>query len=152
VEIPDKPSVLPIGVAEVLQAGEGVALVGYGFGAVLAQQTAELVAEVTGAHPTVVNARFAKPLDGGLMRQLAARHDLIVTIEDHAVTGGFGSAVLEALADTGARVLTVGLPDRFIDHGKRDLLLRDAGLTPEAIAARVVAALNAPSRTLTASG
>ncbi len=152
VEIPEKPTVLEIGVAEVLQAGEGVALVGYGYGAVLAQVAAELIGDATGALPTVVNARFAKPLDGTLMRQLAARHDLIVTIEDHAVTGGFGSAVLEELADTGARVLTIGLPDRFIDHGKRDLLLREVGLTPEAIAARVVTAVNAPTRALTASG
>ena len=115
-------------------------------------EAAELIGEVAGAPATVVNARFAKPLDGTLMRQLAARHDLIVTIEDHAVTGGFGSAVLEELADTGARVLTIGLPDRFIDHGKRDLLLREVGLTPEAIAARIVTALKAPTRTLTASG
>jgi 1-deoxy-D-xylulose-5-phosphate synthase len=75
------------------------------------------------------------------MRRLARSHELVVTIEDHAVLGGFGAAVLEALEGEPVRVMRVGLPDRFIDHGKREILLAEAGLTPEAIGARVVGAL-----------
>ena len=81
---------------------------GYGYGAVLAREAAELVAEALGARPTVVNARFCKPIDAALMRQLAERHELVVTIEDHAQLAGFGSAVLEALEDAPARVLRAG--------------------------------------------
>jgi 1-deoxy-D-xylulose-5-phosphate synthase len=126
--------------------------VGYGFGAALAQAAADLVAEGTGSRPTVVNARFCKPIDGTLIRQLADRHELLVTIEDHSELAGFGSAVLEALDDTPARVLRLGLPDRFIEHGKRELLLDDAGLTAERVAARTLRALREPSRMLIAEG
>ena len=145
VELPERPTVLEIGKGVVLEAGEGVALVGYGYGAVLARDTADLVADATGARPTVVNARFCKPLDVTLMRQLAERHELLVTIEDHAAQGGFGSAVLEALEDAPTRVLRMGLPDRFVDHGKREILLDEVGLTPAAIAARTLAALRRPA-------
>ncbi len=137
---PARPSVLEIGKAEVLETGQGIALVGYGHGAVLAREAADLVAEGLGVRPTVVNARFAKPLDGNLMRQLAARHDLVVTIEDHARIAGFGGAVAEAVDDIPSRILRVGLPDRFVDHGKRELLLDEVGLTPSEIAARALRA------------
>jgi len=148
VDLPGSPEPLEVGRAQVLAAGERVALVGYGYGAQVARGAAEAVAQVAGADPTVVNARFCKPLDTELLRELAASHELIVTVEDHAAQGGFGSAVLEALAGTGARVLVVGLPDRFIDHGNRNLLLGEVGLTPEAVAARVAQALSAPDRGL----
>ncbi|MBY0397806.1 MAG: 1-deoxy-D-xylulose-5-phosphate synthase, partial [Thermoleophilia bacterium] len=127
VEPPAKPQRLEVGRAQVLEAGEGVALVGYGYGAVVARQAADALAEGLGARPTVVNARFCKPLDAHLMRQLAERHDLLVTIEDHAAHAGFGSAVLEALEDVPSRVLRLGIPDRFVDHGKRELLLEEVG-------------------------
>jgi 1-deoxy-D-xylulose-5-phosphate synthase len=144
VPLPERPEPIEVGRAEVLELGEGVALVGYGFGADLARRTGELVAAATGVRPTVVNARFAKPIDAALMRRLAERHDLLVTLEDHARMGGFGSAVLEVLDDAPARVLRVGLPDRFVDHGKRELLLEDTGLTAEQVCANVVRALRGP--------
>jgi 1-deoxy-D-xylulose-5-phosphate synthase len=152
VPIPERPEVIEVGKAQVLESGEGVALVGYGYGAVLAREAADLVAEGIGARPTVVNARFCKPLDAHLMRQLAERHELLVTIEDHAGMAGFGSAVLEALEESPARVLRLGLPDRFIDHGRRDLLLGECGLSAGQVAARTVRALRAPSRMLVAEG
>jgi 1-deoxy-D-xylulose-5-phosphate synthase len=152
VQLPERPERIEVGKAQVLEAGEGVALVGYGFGAVLARQAADLVAEGIGARPTVVNARFCKPIDGALMRQLADRHELVVTLEDHAQLAGFGSAVLEALDETPARVLRLGIPDRFIDHGKRERLLDEVGLAPEHVAAQVVRALRGPSRMLVAEG
>jgi 1-deoxy-D-xylulose-5-phosphate synthase len=135
------PSPIEIGVAEVLEPGERVALVGYGYGALVAREAAGLVGEAIGSGPTVVNARFAKPVDGALMRELAATHDLIVTVEDHSVHGGFGSAVMEAVAAAPTPVLALGVPDRFVHHGKRELLLNEVGLTPEAVAARAIRCL-----------
>ncbi len=146
VEIPDQPEVLEIGTGQVLESGERVALVGYGFGAQIARAAAERLHAQTGIRPTVVNARFVKPLDVALMRQLAARHDLVVTIEDHAAKGGFGSAVLEGVADMAVRVLVLGLPDHFIDHGKRDVLLAMAGLGPQQVADRIAAELATSAR------
>jgi len=145
-----QPRPLEVGRAEVLEHGERVALIGYGHGAVLARAAADLVAEGAGVRPTVVNARFLRPLDTNLMRQLAHRHDLLVTVEDHATLAGFGSAVLEATCDQPARTLMVGLPDRFVEHGKRDLLLAEVGLTPADLAARTLRALREPAALLTA--
>ncbi|WP_217912713.1 1-deoxy-D-xylulose-5-phosphate synthase [Miltoncostaea marina] len=152
VPLPERPEVIEVGKGQVLESGEGVALIGYGYGAALAAAAADAVAEGTGARPTVVNARFCKPLDATLMRQLAERHELLVTIEDHSHLAGFGSAVLEALEDVPSRVLRLGLPDRFIDHGKREILLDEAGLTPAHVAARTLRALRGPSRMLVAEG
>jgi 1-deoxy-D-xylulose-5-phosphate synthase len=95
-----------------------------------------------GLEATVVNARFAKPLDTAALEELAARHPLIVTVEDHALAGGFGSAVLEAL-DGRVRVERIGLPDRFVEHGSRDDLLKRYGLSAAGIAERCEAASGA---------
>lgn len=146
VPIPERPRGVEVGKGVVIESGERVALVGYGYGAGLAAEAADLVADTVRARPTVVNARFCKPIDASLMRQLAQRHELIVTIEDHQASAGFGSAVLEVLEDMPVRVMRVGLPDRFVDHGKRELLLDEVGLTPGAIAARVADALRDPGR------
>jgi 1-deoxy-D-xylulose-5-phosphate synthase len=74
--------------------------------------------------------RFVKPLDVELVRQLAASHELLVTVEEHQIMGGAGSAVCEALngLGIGRRVLLLGLPDRFIDHGDPAKLLASVGL------------------------
>jgi 1-deoxy-D-xylulose-5-phosphate synthase len=82
---------------------------------------------------TVANMRFVKPIDADLVRGLAATHDLIVTVEEHQVMGGAGSAVLEVLANTQTRTLLLGLPDRFIDHGDSAKLLSAVGLDAEGI-------------------
>ena len=98
--------------------------------------------------PTVADARFAKPLDAELLERLALGHDLVVTIEENVLPGGFGSAVLEHLEDAfadrpgdRARVMRVGLPDRYVTHGKPALLREEVGLTGDAVAERVLAAL-----------
>jgi 1-deoxy-D-xylulose-5-phosphate synthase len=92
---------------------------------------------------TVANMRFVKPLDVDLVRELAASHELLVTIEEHQVMGGAGSAVCEALAELGLekRVLLLGLPDRFIDHGDPARLLASVGLDAAGIAQSVRGAL-----------
>ena len=119
VELPERDGVeqVPIGTGETLENGERVALVGYGTGVGVALDAARILGE-SGVRPTVVDARFAKPLDVELLERLALSHDLLVTIEEGVLPGGFGSGVLEHLEDSfpepgeRARVLRVGLPDR----------------------------------------
>jgi 1-deoxy-D-xylulose-5-phosphate synthase len=139
----DAVSPIPIGKGEVLREGSRVALVGYGSGVGKALEAADLLA----AHdlePTVVDARFAKPLDVELMATLAADHELLVTVEEGVLTGGFGSGVWEALNERGVNVpqmLRVGLPDRYVTHGKPALLHAEVGFTGRDIARRVESAL-----------
>ena len=147
VELPDGPELIPIGKGEVLAAGERVALLGYGYGVSVALEAAAILAD-HGLQVTVADARFAKPIDGELASRLAREHDLLVTIEENVLPGGFGSAVLEHLEDAladgpveRARVLRVGLPDRYVTHGKPALLRAEAGLTGQSVADRVLAAM-----------
>src|SRR5205807_6451454 len=117
------------------KGGARVAIVGYGTGVQKGLEAADLLAE-GGIHVTVADARFAKPIDAGLMAQLAAEHDLLVTVEEGVLMGGFGSAVWETLSEAGAtpRILRVGLPDRYVTHGKPALLHEEVGYTPARIA------------------
>jgi 1-deoxy-D-xylulose-5-phosphate synthase len=143
--MPDAPMAIEIGKGELLLPGSKIALLGYGYGVPLALRAAELLRE-QGLEPTVADARFVKPLDGELAEKLAAEHDLVVTIEENVLQGGFGSAVLEHLEDTmapadRARVLRIGLPDRYVTHGKPALLREEVGLTGEQIAEKVLAAV-----------
>ncbi len=124
--------------------GARVALIGYGSGVGKALEAADLLADdqITA---TVVDARFAKPIDAGLMAQLAAEHDLLVTVEEGVLAGGFGSAVWETLNEAGtapSRILRVGLPDRYVTHGKPALLHKEVGFTGERIADRIRAAIS----------
>jgi 1-deoxy-D-xylulose-5-phosphate synthase len=151
VPLPEVPERLEIGRGELLREGSRVAFLGYGFGVGLALEAAELL-ERHDLDPTVADARFAKPLDGALIESLATEHDLLVTVEDGVLNGGFGSAVVEHLADGDlldeTRVLRLGLPDRYVTHGKPELLREEIGLDPEAIAARVAEAVLDPRRAL----
>ena len=148
VPLPDEPSVIPIGRGEILREASGssgaprVALLGYGVGVSKALAAADLLASA-GLPVTVADARFAKPLDAGLVAQLAAEHELLVTVEEGVLMGGFGSAVLETLSDAGlaGRILRVGLPDRFVTHGSPALLHGEVEFTAERIAERVLAAV-----------
>jgi 1-deoxy-D-xylulose-5-phosphate synthase len=149
VELPTAPELVPIGKGEILAEGERVALLGYGYGVAVAQEAAAILAG-HGLEVTVADARFAKPIDGELAADLAREHELLVTIEENVLPGGFGSAVLEHLEDAfaevpgeRARVLRVGLPDRYVTHGKPALLRAEAGLTGQSVADRVLA--TAPS-------
>jgi 1-deoxy-D-xylulose-5-phosphate synthase len=113
-----------------------VALIGYGTGVGKALLAAE---QLQGREiaVTVADARFAKPIDAGLMAQLAAEHNLLVTVEEGVLAGGFGSAVWETLNDTGTRIpriIRVGLPDRYVTHGKPALLHEEVGYTGQRIA------------------
>ncbi|MCX6388172.1 MAG: hypothetical protein NTX07_05525 [Solirubrobacterales bacterium] len=149
VEVPSDPQPIAVGTGEILHQGERVALVGYGSGVSKSLAAAEILRE-TGINATVVDARFAKPIDVGLMAQVAAEHDLVVTVEEGVLQGGFGSAVWESLNEAGVecRMLRVGLPDRFVTHGAPALLHQEVGFTAERIAERVSAAVNDPSSSL----
>jgi 1-deoxy-D-xylulose-5-phosphate synthase len=147
VELPAEPAKIPIGSGELLASGERVALLGYGFGVSVALQAAEVLAGHD-LQPTVADARFAKPLDTELLERLALGHDLVVTIEENVLPGGFGSGVLEHLEDAfgdrpgeRARVMRIGLPDRYVTHGKPSLLREEVGLTGDSVAQRVLEAL-----------
>jgi 1-deoxy-D-xylulose-5-phosphate synthase len=150
VALPATSKPISIGRGEILReadsgkanAGRRVALIGYGTGVGKALEAAEEL-ERHEIAVTVADARFAKPIDAGLMAQLAAEHDLLVTVEEGVLAGGFGTAVWETLNETGAtpRILRVGLPDRYVTHGKPALLHEEVGYTGARIAERVVAAI-----------
>jgi 1-deoxy-D-xylulose-5-phosphate synthase len=149
VALPDAPKAIPIGIGEILRAGEGgrVALLGYGSGVGKALAAADLLRE-HGLEATVADARFAKPIDAGLVAQLMAEHELLVTVEEGVLAGGFGSGVWETLSDAGlpSRILRVGLPDRYVTHGAPALLHEEVGFTGAKIAERILAAVSAPER------
>ena len=114
-------------------------LIGYGTMVAVASRAAEILAG-RGVAAAVINARFAKPLDEELILEWARRIGCVATLEEAALPGGFGDAVLELLSREsapGVRARAFGIPDRFIDHGARDSLLRQAGLTAEQIAAEL---------------
>jgi 1-deoxy-D-xylulose-5-phosphate synthase len=147
-ELPAAPELIQVGKGEVLTAGDRVALLGYGYGVTVAREAAAILAK-HGLEATVADGRFAKPLDEELTERLAREHELLVTIEENALPGGFGSAVLEHLEDAfadrpgeRARVLRIGLPDRYVTHGKPALLRAEVGLTGESVADRVLDAVS----------
>lgn len=129
---------LPIGKGEILRNGDDLLLVGYGTMVNPAMQTAEILSE-HGIEATVINARFAKPLDTELILPLAQRIGRVVTLEEGCVMGGFGSGLAEALLDNNVvvPVMRIGVPDLLVDHAKPDESKVDLGLTPAQIAERV---------------
>ncbi|HEX7174158.1 MAG TPA: 1-deoxy-D-xylulose-5-phosphate synthase [Pyrinomonadaceae bacterium] len=142
-DIKRAPQVLEIGKAEILrdaEAGGEVAIVAYGSMVHPALAAAEQLAR-EGVEATVVNARFVKPLDAGLLLALGRTKRLIVTVEEAYLAGGFGSAVMELLEENGlldgVRIVRMGVPDRIITHGDPKLLLAKYGLDADGIYTRV---------------
>lgn len=134
VQMDPEPVALPIGKAELLRDGTDVAIVAIGVTVWQAVEVAKRL-EQEGVSVAVVNARFVKPLDGDLIGAVAKRVRCLVTVEEHAKMGGFGSAVLESLSEQGIQVPTkvMGLPDWYIEQGPQDLLREKYGLTAEGI-------------------
>jgi len=94
---------------------------------------------------TVVNARFVKPLDEELIIKVVENHQIVITIEDHTEVGGFGSAILELLVDKGVNTKNIrkmGIPDRFIEQGSRDFILKTLNLDAEGIYKNFISAWN----------
>jgi 1-deoxy-D-xylulose-5-phosphate synthase len=133
VAVKEQPRRLEIGVAEVVRDGHDVAI--FGLGAMLpeAMRLAAML-EREGFSAAVINPRFAKPIDRTCVAEYARHCGLLVTLEDHVLAGGFGSALLEALSEMelAAPVVRVGWPDAFIEHGKVEALRAKYGLTAEA--------------------
>jgi len=133
VEIESAMTALPIGIAERKRSGKTVAILS--FGTLLDE--AIIAAETLDA--SVWNMRFVKPIDHLAIAEAVAEHDLIVTLEENAISGGAGSAVAESLADQGlvSRLLNLGLADRYADHGTPDEVRADFGLNAANIINRI---------------
>ncbi|TME27108.1 MAG: 1-deoxy-D-xylulose-5-phosphate synthase [Chloroflexi bacterium] len=129
---------MPIGVSETLREGSDLVILAYGHPVRAALEAADVLAR-EGVDATVVNARFAKPLDAERILTLAARIPRFVTVEEHVVAGGFGSAVGELLAERGVRVdlEMLGVPDEHVDHGAQSLWRRHYGLDRDGIVAAI---------------
>jgi 1-deoxy-D-xylulose-5-phosphate synthase len=139
-----QPALIPLGKAEVLRAGVDVQFWALGTMVPEAQALADKLTAEIGLSVGVVNARFAKPIDATLLVEQAKSAKLIVTLEDGAVTGGFGTGALEVLAEHGVRtpIVRLGWPDRFVGHATDVKTLRAAnGLSPDQMLATVKAAL-----------
>jgi 1-deoxy-D-xylulose-5-phosphate synthase len=133
VSIVEKMSALPLGRGLVRREGKKVAILAFGSMVSPALQAAESL------DATLADMRFVKPLDTDLIKELARKHDLFVTIEENVIGGGAGAAVMEALQDLGLTVetLCLGLPDTFIEHGVHETMLANCGLNSEGIIASI---------------
>ena len=135
--LPGNDAPVELGRSVRLRGGGDLAIIAYGAMVERALDAAALLLE-DGIEATVINARFAKPLDREAVEDTARTHSLVVAVEDHSLRGGFTSAIAECVVDSGmhARIVRMGLPDRFIEHGNRGEILSRLGLGPAAIAAR----------------
>jgi 1-deoxy-D-xylulose-5-phosphate synthase len=138
ISVKQTPVALEIGRAEVLRDGSDVVVFALGNMVAEAQRLARML-EADGQSVAVINARFAKPVDAACIAKYGKRCGLLVTMEDHVLAGGFGSAVLETLNEREIEVpvVRVGWPDAFIEHGKVEDLRAKYGLTAEAVLDRV---------------
>ncbi|MBQ27144.1 MAG: 1-deoxy-D-xylulose-5-phosphate synthase [Nitrospiraceae bacterium] len=126
---------IPIGKGELLQSGRDIAIIAIGAGVAPAMQAAQRL-KSEGIVVTVVNARFVKPLDIELITTVASEANAVITVEDGVLQGGFGSAVLECLADhnvSNIRIKRVGIPDIFVDQGPQHRLREQCGITADGI-------------------
>jgi len=141
-------SQLPIGKAEVLREGEDLLILALGASVYPALDAAKEL-DKQGFSATVVNARFVKPLDEHLILSLAAKHGRVLTVEENVLAGGFGSAVLELLADQnlfGITVKRLGIPDVFVEHGTQDILRKKYGLDAAGILKSARSILEQPAQ------
>jgi len=134
---------IPLGKGEIVKAGTDVAILAVGLMVIHSMKAADIL-DMEGIHAEVVNMRFVKPIDSALLEEIAGRFEHIVTVEDNTIRGGFGSAVLETLHEIGkpVRVLNLGLPDSFVEHGLPNELYRLVGLDPQGIAGKVAHFIN----------
>jgi 1-deoxy-D-xylulose-5-phosphate synthase len=130
---------LPIGKAEILRQGDDLLMLGYGSMVYPTMQAAEILSE-HGIEATVINARFAKPIDTELILPLAQQIGRVVTLEEGCLMGGFGSAVAESLldADIAVPLTRIGVPDQLVDHATPEESFAELGLTPPQIADRIL--------------
>lgn len=136
VEIDKEASEIPVGLPETIKKGSGIALISIGDIYKTTLETAAILKKY-GIEPTIIDARFAKPLNADFYKTIFRGHNMIVTLENNTLTGGFGSAVLELANSLDLKktpsILRVGLPDSFVEHGDGKLLFKKLGITPEKI-------------------
>jgi len=149
VALPERGVPWALGTGRLLREGNSIAIISLGTRLADAMKAADELA-ARGLPTTVVDARFAKPLDTALIEQIARHHEVVITVEEGAI-GGFGSAVLHHLAlkgllDGGVKLRPMALPDRFLDHDSQAKQLAAAGLTAKDIVAAALGALGVPAR------
>jgi len=152
VELPERGSFLEIGKGRIVKQGSRIALLSFGTRLHEALAAADEL-DVRGFSTSVADARFAKPLDMDLIRQLASHHEVLITVEEGA-TGGFGAQVLHALAklgllDRGLKIRTLTLPDEFTEQAKPEIMYAKAGLDKNGIVSAAIAALGLEAVQLT---
>ena len=138
-------SSIKYGKSEVLYSGSRVAVLAVG-SMVETAESVRAILEASGIYPTVVNVRFVKPMDTEMIRTMASTHELVVTLEENVLRGGFGEGVEALLGQIScnepdlsvARVLTVGIPNVYVEHGNVDLLKETIGLDSVTIADRIM--------------
>ncbi|MFK7857628.1 MAG: 1-deoxy-D-xylulose-5-phosphate synthase [Granulosicoccus sp.] len=147
VDVEDTMTALPIGKAETKHEGKRVALLAFG------TMVAPAITIGTESGFTVINMRFVKPLDTELIDNIAATHDLIITLEENAVPGGAGAGIAEHLLASGSTTALriIGLPDEFVDHGSREELLQYCRLDEEGLRAQINELIDAQGRLLEVS-
>ncbi|NIM19944.1 MAG: 1-deoxy-D-xylulose-5-phosphate synthase [Candidatus Latescibacteria bacterium] len=136
VPLDSKPKILPIGKGEVLSEGKDAVFVAVGSSVAVCEQAAGLLG-TKGFSAGVVNARFIKPLDTELLDEVLQCEPALITVEENSLIGGFGSSVLQHLVHHGfdtSRLRSIGIPDRFIEHGTVGELWQDIGLTADSVA------------------
>jgi len=139
VKISEERHLLEVGKARVLQEGNDLGIVAIGRGVSIAREVVNIMA-LKGINAFLLDARFVKPLDKYMISSLANKYGRLVSIEDNCLEGGFGSAVLEVLAENNikAEVIRIGIPDEFIEHGKVDLLFDYLNLDAESVVETIV--------------
>ncbi len=135
VPVPDRPSPIPVGKGRVVTEGNDLLIIAVGSMVNPAAEAAEALRKA-GISTGVIDARFVKPLDADLILEKSSQVSHVLTVEEGALSGGFGSAVLELFSDAGmlgVRISRMGIPDHFVEHGTRSELLEDLGLTAQGI-------------------
>jgi len=146
VELDTELHEIPIGKGEIIRYGEDVAILAIGITVALALEAAQELAS-NGIEATVVNARFTKPLDSELIVDLGSRIKRLVTVEENALSGGFGSSVIKLLQKSGVydtQVKSIGIPDEFVEQGAQAILRSQYGLDAKGIAQQVLNLFSVP--------
>lgn len=139
-ELNDKPQEMPIGIPLILETGSDILLLGVGTMLQELKKTAAILRE-NGKNPSLVDARFVKPLDETTYKDLFDSHSIIITLEDNSVVGGYGSAIAEFLSDNAYRnhqLIRFGLPDDFVEHGEVPDLYKLLKIDGESVAQQIM--------------
>ena len=133
-----EPKFLEIGKWEVLREGEKVAILAVGVMADVAEKACDQLSN-EGINPGLVYVRFIKPFDEKILKSVLEKYDVVITVEENALKGGFGVHVVKFAEDLGAntKIVNLGIPDKFVEQGPRNLLLKEIGLSSENIARKI---------------